>query len=61
MIKCCGLCRYSYCSDTFDVSGFDCKKCKVLKITELDKIHPLCKNEFKLSLRRIIYYWSLHE
>jgi hypothetical protein len=61
MHKCCGLCRYSYCRDESDVSGFDCEKFKLLKITELDRIHSYCKDNFKLSLLRIFYWWSLNE
>ena len=58
MNKCCGLCKYSYCSDESDVSGFDCIKNPVLKITDLDSVHPLCYNGFELSKWRIIS-WGL--
>lgn len=53
MKKCCDLCRYLYCSDESDVSGLDCEKNKVIKITEVDKQHLLCPG-FKPSILAII-------
>lgn len=61
MLKCCMFCKYSYCADESDVSGFDCRKNKTIKLTELDQLHPYCMNNFKLSLWRVIYWWALNE
>jgi hypothetical protein len=55
------FCKYSYCADESDVSGFDCRKNKTIKLTELDQLHPYCMNNFKLSLWRVIYWWALNE
>ena len=53
MKKCCYLCRFCYCSDESDVSGLDCEKNKVIKITDVDKVHELCEGQFKLSLLKL--------
>jgi hypothetical protein len=57
MYKCCGLCRYSYCADESDVSGFDCEKFPDIKIINLDKIHEYCKilNYFRFSLLKFLF------
>jgi hypothetical protein len=60
MYKCCRLCRFCYCRDESDVSGFICEKFISFKITELDIIHPFCWNGFKLSLLKLIYGWLLY-
>jgi len=52
-MKCCERCRYLYCTDESDVSGLDCEKNKVIKITELDKQHLLCPG-FKPSILEIL-------
>jgi len=55
MYKYCRLCRFCYCVDESDVSGFDCEKFKLLKITDLDKVHQLCLNGFRLSLLKLLF------
>ena len=55
MNKCCGICKYCYCDDETAIDGFCCYKFKTFKITELDRIHPLCINEFKLSWFQLFF------
>ncbi len=54
MIKSCRFCQYCYCADTEDVSGLDCKKHSVLKITDLDKKHLFCPG-FKTNIFIIVW------
>jgi len=54
-MKKCKYCRYSYCGDECDVSGMNCRKNKVIKITELDKVHKFCPG-YRFSLLKFLYW-----
>jgi hypothetical protein len=56
MNKCCRHCRHCYCADECDLSGFSCEKNDLLKIIDLDKVHELCKNNYKFSLLNFLLY-----
>lgn len=56
MIKTCGYCKYCYSADTSDVSGFDCRKRPILKITDLDNRHSLCPG-FKTNIMVLLWRW----
>jgi hypothetical protein len=53
MFKKCRYCKHCYCSDETDVSGMKCRKNVVLKIIELDNVHPFCDN-YKFSLLKLL-------
>lgn len=53
MFKKCRYCRYCYCGDEADVSGLDCRKNKLFRIVETDKVHPYCDN-YKFSLLKLL-------
>jgi len=50
----CRYCKYCYCSDSSDVSGLNCRQSPIIKITELDNIHFLCRG-FKFSLLKFLF------
>ena len=52
--KCCRYCKYCYCGDESDVSGLDCSKNVILRVIELDKVHPFCDN-YSFSLLKLIF------
>lgn len=60
MLRKCKTCKYSYCGDLSDVSGFNCRKFKTFKIINLDIIHPFCLDGFKFSFLNILYWWSIN-
>jgi hypothetical protein len=54
MIKCCRLCRFCYCADESDLSGFNCEKNLIIKIVDLDSLHFLCYG-FKFSWIKFLF------
>ena len=54
MCKPCAWCKYLYCKDSSDVSGLDCEKNPVFRITNPNQEHPLCF-EFKFSLWKYLF------
>ena len=55
MNKCCKFCRYSYCGDETDVSGFNCEKNSVIRIINTDKAHELCPG-FNFGLMKLLFW-----
>jgi hypothetical protein len=53
-MKKCRLCRYCRCTDESDVSGLDCEKNKVLRITNTEETHELCPG-YKFSLLKLLF------
>lgn len=53
MFKKCRYCKYCYCGDESDVSGFDCAIIRTLKIIDLDKVHEYCDN-YKFSFWKLL-------
>lgn len=55
MYKCCGLCRYCYCGDESDVSGF---YCRILENELINIKHVYCDKGciyFKFSWLMFIF------
>jgi hypothetical protein len=53
-MKKCRYCKFLTCTDESDVSGLDCSIVKVFKITDVDRIHCLCRR-FEFSLIRFLF------